>query len=76
MVDDTLPTEPWDRNRIRLEVQQLYQNSQDEGAKLKCLQMMLDLMPPSEPPHPTRPQTGDVAQNARRAIRERREARA
>lgn len=68
---ETLPTEPWDRNRIRLEAQQLYANAQDDGTKLKCLQMMLDLMPTDTPPPKSR-DLGDVAANARQAIRERR----
>ena len=71
MVDETVVTQgsqskPWDRARVMHEAQQLYQDAPESSVKLKCLEMILDLLPPEQ----AKKSDGDLREAARLARQE------
>lgn len=56
---------PWDRARVLLEAQNLYASAEESAVRLKCLEMILSMLPAEAPKQSN---FAEVVQTARRKM--------
>lgn len=73
MTDETVVSQQsvgkaWDRAAVLREAARLYEDAPESSVKLKCLEMILELLPPEAQKRPAG-HLGDAARSAREAVR-------
>ena len=62
---DKASASPWDRARVLREAQTLYSEAPESAVRLKCLEMILDMLPPDPPKKSAFSQAAEKARKAR-----------